>query len=93
MRIILSIALGAAIAVAAQRTTREPQSGWVVAVGAESFVVLDEKGAPSEVCTTDVGETYCHPIRHRHDLRRQPVERWRGGPDEPGIVEAQALAV
>lgn len=93
MRMILSIALGAVIVVGAQRATREPEGGWVVAVGGESFVVLDAKGAPAEVCTMDVGETYCHPIRHRHDLRRQPVERWRAGPGEPASVEAEGLAV
>ena len=91
--LIASIGLGAAIVVGAQLAMREPndQTGWVVAVGGDSFVVLDKQGAPSEVCTLDVGETYCHPVRQQSDLRRYPVERWRSGPgDAPDLAVVPA---
>lgn len=81
---LVAIAVGAVVAVGAQIAGRrsEAQTGWVVAVGGDSFVVLDDTGAPSEVCTVEVGETFCHPIRHRSELRRHPVERWHAGPED-----------
>lgn len=81
LSVLVSTALGATVMVAGYRATREPQSGWVVAVG-ESFVVLDAEGAPAEVCMVEVGETYCHPVRRGSDLRRRPTERWRVTPDD-----------
>jgi hypothetical protein len=91
--VLLSIAVGAAVVVGAHRALREPQSGWVVAVGGESFVVLDKQGAPAEVCTLDVGDTFCHPVTHLWDLRRHPVERWRTGPGDAPDLAAVPSAV
>lgn len=61
-----------------------------MAVG-ESFVVLDTEGAPAEVCTVEVGETYCHPVRRGSDLRRRPTERWRTGPGESQLERSSIV--
>lgn len=81
--VLVSIAIGAAVVVWGQLATREPKQGWVVAVGGDSFVVLDKAGAPAEVSTVDVGETYCYNVHHGADLQREPVQRWRVAPDDP----------
>jgi hypothetical protein len=86
--VLASIALGAAVVVAAQVATREPQQGWVVAVGGDSFVVLDQQGAPEEVCGVELGETHCHPVQRDTDLYRRPVERGRWSDDDAaGLVD------
>lgn len=80
MRIVLlalaSVAVGGALIVGSQLLTRTPQNNrWVVAVGGDSFVVLDERGAPEEVCGVELGETLCHPVQRAVEPRRSPVDR------------------
>jgi hypothetical protein len=93
MRIVACIAFGAALAMGAQLATREPESGWAVAVGSDSFVVLNERGTPSEVCTVEVGETHCHPVQRMRDVRRRPVQRWRQEADAPADAADVPLAM
>jgi hypothetical protein len=93
MRTVIALFLGAVLVVGTQLALRPDDSGWVVAVGGDSFVVLDDDGAPESVCTVDVGETYCYPVRPASDLRRRPVERRPPAPSAAPDLAGERVAV